>query len=683
MKFINKYKKYICNRKLIPYIIVLTILLLSVGYSAFSSNLSIRDLYAEVRLEKDIRITGVSVAPETGTTFNPYDYGTEYQIDPGDGITRTFYVLEDGDSTTLTKVTSGAYITENSNAGTTGPGEVTLILDDYIANDVEWNEFNPLEKPFVGNESGPQNAISYLKEQTKNWINVEVNLPTYNQIYAVNNSNDISSTPWLKCSRDYWTSSAYSGDEFSAWIIEWDLLFYDAINTTHVIRPVITINKSELEIDQGIQNNGGTTTYIDYNVSNIQAGINLPNASSSVTFNVVVTNIGSTEIGIKEITGLPDNLDYQILNYSLKDKICNEDNICKLGIQKEIQVQIKYKEGYYDSSNTLYNVVANFNFQPFYSVTYTDIEGSEYPTEILGGGTLTVDFGDNAPDNIKVKMNNVETTNYTYENGVLALPNVSGNVEIIKFIPPPSFADDDWSTIIANVQSGNLSAYKEGDTKEIALTGFTNGEEGSNGLYTIRIANTSTPAECSTSGFSQTACGFVIEFEDIITTAKMNSEITNVGGWEASEMRTYVNSTIYESLPEELRNSIIDTTVVSGHGSTSGENNFTTIDKLYLLSTAEVWEQGTSNQIDYDAARDVTRQLDYYKNYENEDGSIGVTTNNYSGAIKKYNVITSNWWLRSAVSNDSDYFYSVTMDGDWNYDIATSTNGVAVAFRIG
>jgi len=663
MKFINKYKKYICNRKLIPYIIVLTILLLSVGYSAFSSNLSIRDLYTEVRLEKDIRITGVSVAPETGgndtnyicelvsdTGESGFSYGDEYSCDPGDGVKRTFYLLEDGDNTTLIK----------GNTGTTGVGEVSLIMNENIGDITLWGNIG---------DTTPTIALPNLKEQTISWTSVEVNMPTAQQIEKMGSSLPSWLTQNTNFGRAYWTSTPKEGE--AVYFVS-NYLQHDMLLDEHYIRPIITLNKNQIgspSQDLVIQNNGGTTTYINYNVSNMQAGINLPNANSSVTFNVPVTNIGSAEVGIKEITGLPNNLDYKILNYNLKDKICNEDNICKLGIQKEIQVQIKYKEGYYDSSNTLYNVVANFNFEPFYSVTYTDIEGDGYPTEILGGDTLTVDFGDNAPNNIKVKMNNVETTNYTYENGVLALPNVSGDVEIFK--PQPSFAEDDWSTIVANVRAGNLSAYKVGDTKEIALTGFTNEEAESNGLYTIRIANTSTPSECSTSGFSQTACGFVIEFEDIITTHNMNSTKTNVGGYPASSMYTYIENDIYSALPDDLKDVIIPTCVVSGHGSTSGEANFTTTDKIYLLSGKEIYGSDS-----YDTSAALTRQLEYYSN-------LGVTTSNYSGAKKELNGTASLWWLRSARSTSTSFFRNVSTDGSLNNNNAASAHGVAVAFRIG
>ena len=88
---------------------------------------------------------------------------------------------------------------------------------------------------------------------------------------------------------------------------------------------------------------------------------------------------------------------------------------------------------------------------------------------------------------------------------------------IYIFIPEPkSFGEDSWETILLNVKIGNLSAYKVGDTKKLVLSEFTNTGYGSDGSYIIRIANTSIPSECKTKGFSQTACGFVVEFSDII-----------------------------------------------------------------------------------------------------------------------------------------------------------------------
>lgn len=232
-----------------------------------------------------------------------------------------------------------------------------------------------------------------------------------------------------------------------------------------------------------------------------------------------------------------------------------------------------------------------------------------------------------------------------------------GSVETV------SFAEDSWDTIVSAVQAGSTENYHVGDTKEVDMGTF--------GTHTIRVANTSTPAECSTAGFSQTACGFVLEFADIIAAHNMNSTNTNVGGWPASEMRTYVNSDIYNALPSELKNGIIDTTVVSGH-ERSVSTNYTTTDKLYLLSTKEVWgKEGTSNVINYDTTDAYTRQLDYYK-------AQGVTTSNYSGAKKN-----GSWLLRAAYSTSSYRFYFVNTSGYWSYINATNSTGVAPAFRIG
>ena len=256
----------------------------------------------------------------------------------------------------------------------------------------------------------------------------------------------------------------------------------------------------------------------------------------------------------------------------------------------------------------------------------------------------------------------------------------SGKLGINEYNLPTSvsFAEDSWETIATLVQEGEIGNYNVGDTKTVDL--------GTYGTHTLRIANTSTPSECSTTGFSQSACGFVLEFADIITTHNMNPAGTykgtqydygwNVDGWPASSMYTFVNNDMYNALPSELRNAIIDTVTVSGHGSTSGETSFTSTDKLYLLSTAEVWAQGSSNTISTDTARDVTRQLDYYKN-------LNTDTVNYSPAIKNNGTSAGYWWLRAAYSINNHIFYFVNNSGDWGYTGARSTYGVSPAFRIG
>ena len=229
----------------------------------------------------------------------------------------------------------------------------------------------------------------------------------------------------------------------------------------------------------------------------------------------------------------------------------------------------------------------------------------------------------------------------------------------------PDFATDSWSTIIANVKAGYGSEYAVGSTKEVNL-GTTYG------THTLRVANTSTPSECSTEGFSQTACGFVLEFADIITTHKMNDTNINKGGWPVTSMRTFVNNDIYNSLPNEIKNAIIDTTTVSGHGNTN-YNNFTSTDKLYLLAPKEIYTNFSNS---WDSAKDLTRTLDYYT-------AQGVTTSNYSGAIKKNGTSASGWWFRAANSFTPGNFLRVTSNGDFVEYVADYAFGVVPAFRLG
>ena len=295
------------------------------------------------------------------------------------------------------------------------------------------------------------------------------------------------------------------------------------------------------------------------------------------------------------------------------------------------------------------NIISNTNNQ-------LDLESNnlKYNIKLKGDGSIKKFQVSNGTYCLSGKFNNLSelTTDKITE----------GECEIRE---PKDFSTDSWETIVEAVEEGNTSKYNVGDTKDVELEGY--------GKHTLRIANKSTPSECSTSGFSQTACGFVLEFADIITTHTMNDTITNVGGWPATSMRTFVNNDIYNAIPSEIKNAIIDTTVVSGHGNTSGETNFTSTDKLYLLAPKEIYTNWPNN---FDTAKDLTRTLDYYTN-------IGVTTSSYSGAIKKKGIGGYSWWLRAAYFNYTIIFFHVSNDGGWIYNGANATYGVAPAFRLG
>lgn len=201
---------------------------------------------------------------EAGTipTTGNYKSGDEYKCDPGDGTIRTFYLLENGSNPVT-----------NSNLE---DEQVALIMDYSIIPGEDWiNESHYKEKG--GNDLsntddcessgicqttdyGPVTALSSLAEATKNWSKViEVTLPTYNQLYAVNNSETISAS-WLytdlclDCDMTgYWTSTKY--DKFTVYhtLLEDEGSFKIGIrppnNTgpSQSIRPVIIVNKTNID----------------------------------------------------------------------------------------------------------------------------------------------------------------------------------------------------------------------------------------------------------------------------------------------------------------------------------------------------------------------------------------------------------------------------------------------------
>ena len=264
---------------------------------------------------------------------------------------------------------------------------------------------------------------------------------------------------------------------------------------------------------------------------------------------------------------------------------------------------------------------------------------------------------------LTVTVDQVATENVTEEYTCKLEFNAVERDTLGEYIPEPvSFTSDSWKTIQKAVQTGNTSKYNVGDTKEVDL--------GDLGTHTVRISNMS---ECATET-SETACGFVVEFADIITNQKFNSTDTNIGGWKDSELRTYVNNDIYNALPSELQSVITSTKVISSHGSTSGEINFETQDKLYLLSSEEIFGDLTSEYAKFDSSFGTSKQLEYYE-------SKALTINNYDGVISKDNKI---WWFRSANSYKiARSFLFADSPSNWDYfGNASSSIGVSPAFRI-
>ncbi len=179
--------------------------------------------------------------------------------------------------------------------------------------------------------------------------------------------------------------------------------------------------------------NDATSLYEDYNVSNITSKAVLSSEDAYVIYEVDVYNLGNTYMGISSVSIDQSNLQVEVMNYNLKDKLC-DDNGCSLGVKKKIKLKVSYKNGQYDSNNTTWEFKIDFKFGQIFTVSYKNIIGSDsFPKEVIEGDTLEVSFTKESGDSLRVVMNNKTLyfkKGYTYDNNILSIPNITGNISI-------------------------------------------------------------------------------------------------------------------------------------------------------------------------------------------------------------------------------------------------------------
>lgn len=137
----------------------------------------------------------------------------------------------------------------------------------------------------------------------------------------------------------------------------------------------------------------------------------------------------------------------------------------------------------------------------------------------------------------------------------------------------------------------------------------------------------------------------------------MNERWTNKGGWRDSAMRKYLNSEIYDLLPDELKAVITDRTIKQEQG---GEELVST-DKLWLLSRTEL--TGSHYSADKE---DV-----HFSLFKDE-----------RSRVKQVDGETWWYWLRSPLASNSTNFCYVSSGGVASNGNASSSDGVAFGFLI-
>ena len=200
-----------------------------------------------------------------------------------------------------------------------------------------------------------------------------------------------------------------------------------------------------------------------------------------------------------------------------------------------------------------------------------------------------------------------------------------------------------WEELKAFSESGKLGeVLKSGDNIPVTLK---NGEEVSFDI-----------------GKDESGKVYFIMHDCLKEPKPMNSEYTNKGGWEESDMRRYLNEEVIKLLPDELQEIIKPTKIVQIWDGKRRE----TEDKLFLLSRTQAFGKDKS----YEAIEPNDSQIDIFENQRER--------------VKKCEEVEDvyRWWLRSPNSSYSYYFCNVTTDGTVDHNFANFSSGVAPAFCI-
>ena len=218
-----------------------------------------------------------------------------------------------------------------------------------------------------------------------------------------------------------------------------------------------------------------------------------------------------------------------------------------------------------------------------------------------------------------------------------------------------------WDEIIAATKNGKYKNFEIGAMKELDL--------GSEGIVHMQIVGIDVDDLADGSGKAPLT---FISKELLNTSHRLNPARTpssapydegtgSIGGWEKSEMRTYLKNTVKPLIPENVRNAIRDVTKYSNIFDTSGTKvlNSVTTDDVWIPSNYEIFG-GT--------------------NYETL-GHIYSDVFTDANSRKKFKVgagYADNWGLRSA--HNTTAFRCVADYGSGYNNSASYDRGVALGF---
>ena len=225
---------------------------------------------------------------------------------------------------------------------------------------------------------------------------------------------------------------------------------------------------------------------------------------------------------------------------------------------------------------------------------------------------------------------------------------------------PANMEDCSWAMLQQLAAADTLKNYYHiGDTKTIELNG---GERVVMELVSINDGSG------TAGGYYPRGTVDFISKDCLQTTRSMNSSDTNAGGWVSCALRTTLNTTIYETLPQVVKDAIVEKT----HKTSAGSKSTSLVehsDKLWFPTEYEIF--GTTSRAASTENGNVNKHYAVFDTAGDRVKHIGT-----GGAA-------TDWWECSPAVGGSANFCGVGTSGGVGSAGTSNSLGVPLCFRIG
>lgn len=301
------------------------------------------------------------------------------------------------------------------------------------------------------------------------------------------------------------------------------------------------------------------------------------------------------------------------------------------------------------------NVTQDYDYKPLgeYTATLTPTAGGD-PITKTQSGAATVVFSGLEAGQYTLSFSEVASFTKPSNQSVTVTAGQSQTISAQYLFTPPSLSEATWDEI-DSLSSVASNFWSVGDTKDVSVSGET---------LTFEIVGFNHDDLADGRG----KAGITFGMKNLMNNIRqMNSSATNNGSYAGSAMNTYVGTTFYNGMPEEVRNVIKSVKKVTGNGGTSSSWSGTRNDnfKTWIFSEAEVFGTKTYS---------VGNEGSKYSRFTSNALRTKKLSNGSGSAIR--------WWLRSPRLGFYGGFCCVESDGTADRPDANNSYGVCVGFCV-